>query len=178
MLYLFPVRDHPGGQQKTWLQPVNRAWLRARGLPSEGKAKELKERVAEYMCSGKDYPILPPPAGTNDDLHALIGAMYGMVKSIMIFEQSQHDVDMADFCIKRFLTHLVHCNKTINPDAKNPFWISSYTYPCLLNLPAQMKEFGRLKNVWEGGCVVRAFFLTSSLCMVLLGCGVVGRSRF
>ena len=86
-----------------------------------------------------------------EDLHALIESMFYMVKSIMTVRVSDHDVKMADFHIKLFLTRLVECNKKINPDAKVPFWISSYIYPCLLNLPAHMKEFGPLKNLWEGG---------------------------
>jgi len=30
---------------KTWKLAENRGWLRARGLPYEGKARDLKERV-------------------------------------------------------------------------------------------------------------------------------------
>lgn len=145
-LYKDPVTS-----PKTWKLAENKGWLRARGLPYDGKAKDLKERVAECMSSGRDIPLLPPPEGSMDDLHALIASMYDMVKSIMAFEVTEHDVTMADFHVKLFLTRLVDCDKKINPGSKIPFWISSYTYPCLLNFPAHMKEFGPLKNLWEGG---------------------------
>jgi hypothetical protein len=142
----------PETPQKTWKAVENKGWLKARGLPHDGKAAELKERVAQYMSDKDTIPmLLPPPEGTMEDLHALIESMFYMVKSIMSFRVSEDDVKIADFQIKLFLTRLVDCDKKINPDAKVPFWISSYTYPCLLNLPAHMKEFGPLKNLWEGG---------------------------
>jgi hypothetical protein len=77
--------------------------------------------------------------------------MYDMVKSVMVFEVTDHVVELADFEIKRFLTNLVSCERKVNPEAEKPFWISSFTFPCLLNLPAHMKEFGPLKNLWERG---------------------------
>lgn len=144
-----PYQD-PVGPQKKWKAVENRAWLKARGLPSEGLAKDLRERVAEYQTKG-DIPLLPAPGGTMEDIHALVDAMYEMVKAIMVFEVNDDIVDLADMAIKRFLTILVDCDKKISPSAKVPFWISSYTYPCLLNIPELMKEYGPMKNLWEGG---------------------------
>lgn len=103
------------------------------------------------MAVEEEVPsLLPPPGGKIDDIHDLIDAMYDMVKSIMVFEVTDDVVKMADFSIKRFLTILVDCDKKINPGGKVPFWIASYTYPCLLNLPEHMKRYGPLKNLWEG----------------------------
>jgi hypothetical protein len=145
-----PYQD-PGSPQNTWLAMQNRAWLKARGLQSDGKAAELKERVAAYLLTKKNIPLLPPPGGTMEDLHLLVDSMYEMVKSIMVFEVNDDVVRMADYRIKRFLTHLVDCDRKINPGAKVPFWISSYTYPCLLNIPGNLKAYGPMKNLWEGG---------------------------
>jgi hypothetical protein len=141
----------PETPQMLWKATENRAWLKARGLQSDGKAKELQERVAKYINENNIPPLLQSPAGTAEDIHQLIGSMYDMVKCIMTFEVNHEVVQVADFYIKRFLTHLAHCDRNINPNSKVPFWISSYTYPCLLNLPAHMKEYGPLKNLWEGG---------------------------
>ena len=144
-----PYKD-PEGTPKAWTAVQNRAWLKARGLKTDGLAKDLRARVAETMAKG-DVPLLPPPGGTTDDIHDLIDSMYEMVKSIMVFEVNDDIVKRADFCIKRFLTILVDCDKKVNPKKRLPFWISSYTYPCLLNIPASMRRYGPLKNLWEGG---------------------------
>lgn len=142
--------EEPEGPQKDWRAYENRGWLKSRGLPTSGLAAELKERVREAMASG-DVPLVPPPGGTTEDLYSLISSMYDMVKSVMVFEVTDHLVELADFEIKRFLTNLVSCERKLNPEAEKPVWISAFTFPCLLNLPAHMKEFGPLKNLWEGG---------------------------
>jgi hypothetical protein len=145
-----PYED-PAGEQSTWKAVENRFWLKARGLKSEGKAKEVRERVAQYLAAENAPPILPAPGGTVQDIHQLVYSMYDMVKSVMVFEVDDDAIRNADFQIKRFLTNVAVCDKKINPSTKIPFWISSYTYPCLLNLPSHMKEYGPLKNLWEGG---------------------------
>ena len=33
---------------------------------------------------------------------------------------------------------------------KIPIWISSWDFVCLLNLPDAMRQFGPLRNLWEG----------------------------
>jgi hypothetical protein len=145
-----PYKD-PVGNQNTWKAVENRLWLKARGLKSEGKAKEVQERVAEYLAAENVPPILPSPGGSVQEIHQLVHSMYNMVKSVMVFEVDDDAIRMADFHIKQFLTNVAVCDKKINPSARIPFWISSYTYPCLLNLPSHMKEYGPLKNLWEGG---------------------------
>jgi hypothetical protein len=102
-------------------------------------------------CDTKDHitPLLPTPGGTAKGIQSLISSLYYMVKSIVTFEANDNDVHSAGFCIKTFLTHLANCDQEINPSSKGPFWISSYKYPSLLNLPVHMKEYGPLKNLWE-----------------------------
>jgi hypothetical protein len=145
-----PYKD-PETPQMSWKATENRAWLKARGIKSDGKAKELQERVAQYLIEDHIPPLLPQPGGSAEDIHNLVSSLYDMVKSIMTFEVNDDVVRIADFRIKRFLTSLYDCDRKINPNAKVPFWITSYSYPCLLNLPAHMKEYGPLKNLWEGG---------------------------
>jgi hypothetical protein len=145
-----PYQD-PEGLQQNWKADENRAWLKARGLDTEGLAADLRQRVQGYMKKGDACPpVLPPPPGTPDDLHSLVGAMYDMVKSIMVFDVDDDAILMADMHIKIFLSRLASCDQMINADAEKPYWVSSYTYPCLLNLPDHMRRFGPLKNVWEG----------------------------
>lgn len=150
--------EEPEGPQKDWRAVDNRGWLRARGLPTTGLADELRARVNEYLQSGNIPPLLPPPEGSMSDLFSLILSMYDMVKSVMVFEVTEEAVQLADFEIKRFLTNLASCDRKLKADfpssesdTEKPFWVSCFTFPCLLNLPDHMKEFGPPKNLWEGG---------------------------
>jgi hypothetical protein len=134
-----------------WTVKENRKWLKVRGLDTKGLAEELRRRVAEFIEQpGGPPPILPPPAGTIDDVFDLVSAMFDMVKSIMITSCGDDEVKEADRCIKRFLSLFVQLENNMNTGKKKPQWISSYTFPCLLNLPEAMKEFGPLRNFWEG----------------------------
>jgi hypothetical protein len=80
-----PPFEEPDTPQKKWTAKQNKGWLKARGLPLDGYAKELQTRVANCMAGG-GAPLLPPPDGTMDNLHHLVDAMHTMVKSIMFFE--------------------------------------------------------------------------------------------
>lgn len=145
------IYQEPEGRQQDWKVGQNRGWLKARGLDTEGLAPELRKRVAGFMSQGDNCPpVLPPPPGTPDDLHLLVDALYDMVKSIMVFEVDDDAIVNADMHIKIFLSRLASCDKILNPDEKKPYWVSKYTYPCLLNLPDHMRQFGPLKNLWEG----------------------------
>ena len=143
--------EEPDGPQKDWRAVDNREWLRVRGLPTAGYAADLRARVGEYLQSGNIPPLLPPPEGSMSDLFSLISSTYDMVKSLMVFEVTPEAVELADFEIKRFLTNLACCERKLKTGAEKPYWVSCFTFPCLLNLPDHMKEFGPLKNLWEGG---------------------------
>ena len=142
----------PTSNQSRWTAKDNRAWLKVRGLDTSGKAMELRMRVANLRNQeGGPPPLLQPSGGTIDDVFHLVETMFGMVRSLMVTSSGDDEVQEADRCIKLFLTRIAHFEKNINTDEKKTKWIASYTFPCLLNLPDAMAEFGPLRNYWEGG---------------------------
>ena len=42
-------------------------------------------------------------------------------------------------------------DSSLNADEKNPSWISSYNFVCLLNIPNTVRQFGPVNHYWEGG---------------------------
>jgi hypothetical protein len=144
----FVLPDKP---QEKWTAVQNRGWLKVRGLDVSGLALELRERVAGYMEDPDGPPALLEPAGTLQDIFDLIESMSDMIRSLMVTSCAVHEIRKADMSIKLFLTRFANLDRKMNKHKKSLQWIASYTFPCLLNLPDIMREFGPLRNFWEGG---------------------------
>jgi hypothetical protein len=144
----FVLPDKP---QEKWTAVQNRGWLKVRGLDVSGLALELRERVAGYMEDPDGPPALLEPAGTLQDIFDLIESMSDMIRSLMVTSCAVHEIRKADMSIKLFLTRFANLDRKMNKHKKTLQWIASYTFPCLLNLPDIMREFGPLRNFWEGG---------------------------
>ena len=146
-----PEYVEPDKPQPKWTAVQNRGWLKVRGLDTSGNALELRERVAGYMSQSEGPPAKLQPAGTIQDVFDLVQSMFGMVQSLMVSSCTEDEIQKADMAVKTFLTRFAQLDNKVNRDKKTVQWISSYTFPCLLNLPATMREFGPLRNYWEGG---------------------------
>jgi hypothetical protein len=120
-------------------------------LETSGKAPELRERVAGYMAQSEGPPAILEPAGTLDDIFDLVESMSDMVRAIMVPSCGEREIRKVDMAVKLFLTRFALLDQKVNKHKKTVQWISSYTFPCLLNLAETMREFGPLKNFWEGG---------------------------
>ena len=142
----------PTKPQNKWTKKENTGWLKIRGLDTKGNALELRTRVATLQQKeGGPPPVLEPCGGTIDDVFNLVSAMFLMVRSVMVKSCGNDEVKEAERCIKLFLTRLVQFEKLMITDGNKARWISSYTFPCLLNIPDIMREFGPMRNYWEGG---------------------------
>lgn len=62
----------PVESQKNWLVKHNRHWLKLRGLPTTGKAKVLKDRVAKALSDPP--PILPVVSIDNKQIEDLVNS--------------------------------------------------------------------------------------------------------
>ena len=62
------------------------------------------------------------------------------------------DISEIDDSIKLFLSAIDMCEKLTFVESReaNMFWSKRSNFLCLLNLPDQIKKFGRLRNYWEG----------------------------
>ena len=55
--------------------------------------------------------------------------------------------------IRLYLTHFHDLDQSMKPNGskKKPGWLSHYNFMSLLNLPDQIRDFGPIRNRWEGG---------------------------
>jgi len=144
-----------------WNKKQNAAWLRARGLPVPGKisASELKEIVLGHLSRDNPPVIIPKPAITAKDVMSLLDSAHRMFRLVMARSVTREYILRLDLQIKTFLTkfHEFDAELKSNEAKKNPAWISSYNFICLLNLPRMAKEYGPLRNLWEGGYLGEGF---------------------
>ena len=147
-----PVFVPPDRPQQNWTSVQNKGWLAARGLDTKGKALEVRTRVKAYMeLPGGGPPVLSPQGGPVANVHAVISSLNAMVSRLMTPSvTTEHIVDIERH-IKIFLSSFETFDANMRADKDKPTWISSYNFICLLNLPDVIREFGPLRNLWEGG---------------------------
>ena len=138
--------------QNKWTSVQNKGWLAARGLDTKGRALEIRTRVKTYMEQPGGAPqVLEPQGGPVANVHAVISALNAMVSRLMRTTITPEHVDDVERHIKIFLSSFETFDAGMRAETEKPTWISSYNFVCLLNLPDVMREFGPLRNLWEGG---------------------------
>ena len=141
------VPDKPVGQ---WIVEECKTFLRERRLPLTGKKAELIQRVRE----NKGLPV-PPPIGCSSDLvERLLLSLFDMICCLMgIDTVTDVNAKESEQLIMRFLTMLAQYDDETQEafGRKKPIWVTRYNYPCLLNIPEQMRMLGPIRNRWEGG---------------------------
>lgn len=102
----------------------------------------------------KETPVpqpLPEPEKKPEVAEEVLIAMMNVLKCLMAGTVTQSTVMKADYAIRIFLSHFDKLDSVISDDKKNPQVISSYNFPCLMNLPFTMSMYGPLRDLWEGG---------------------------
>jgi len=136
-----------------WSKKENTNWLKLRGLNTSGSAKDLSVRVLEYIASTTGPPpILEAPGGSADNVILVVSALSAMIARLMT--RVITDIHIID--IKRHIKLFLSFYEQFDMDNRKstdetPSWITSYNFVCLLNYPSVLKEFGPLRNLWEGG---------------------------
>lgn len=147
-----PVFDEPGVEFSSWKKTHHYAWLKIRGLETTGTAWELKQRVQQYMKKRGGPPEIPEPVGGPvENVLTMISALRSMISRLMVrvvTEAYLHDLERH---IKIFLNAYELFDSANRTSNSIPSWVSSYNFCCLLNYPRVIKEFGPLRNLWEGG---------------------------
>lgn len=209
-----PAFVEPDTPQHQWTMPVNKGWLKVRGLPQKGRAHELRERVKQHMNQeGGPPPIIPHSGGPVQTVKTCVQALSSLVACVMVAEVTPEVIELTDRHVKLFLSAFEAFDANIRPPKKinapkkgpsddissdlpsddvpdltesdvveisemmgenadsrmdltpdkgsaagkkkskvahTPKWLSSGNFLCLLNLPRIMKQFGPLRNLWEG----------------------------
>jgi hypothetical protein len=146
-VFIQPLRHH-----SMWNMKENRGWLSIHGLDTQGTAAELKQRVKQLMEQDGGPPEeLPPQGGPALNVYNMIIALKSMVSRVMKRSITNTDINDAERHIKLFLTAFESFDHGMRKKDEKPTWITSYNFICLTNLPRLMREFGPLRNLWEGG---------------------------
>jgi hypothetical protein len=147
-----PIFVPPDKPMHKWTKKENHAWLKIRGLQTAGNAEVLQNRVSGYINSTEGPPqVLDAPGGSSDNVSAVISALSAMVSQLMARAINEAHVMDVDRHIKLFLSAYEQFDKETRGSNDTPGWITSYNFCCLLNYPAVIREFGPLRNLWEGG---------------------------
>jgi len=126
-------------------------FLRERRLKLDGKVDVLRRRVMD----NRNVPRKGPVGGTVDNVRRTVLTLWSLLCHLMGMRTStEHGVMKADQLVRIFLTCCYDFDQEMLPaleTRKQPFWLSAYNFPCLLNMPEQIKMLGPLRNRWEGG---------------------------
>ena len=100
-----PSQDVPNLETPpvTWNMKQNIFWLELRGLPTDGNAKLLKERVMMYLDLDNVPPIVENTAVNVTDIMKLLDALTDMVGMMMSSNTRLVDIDYVELIIRKFL---------------------------------------------------------------------------
>ncbi|MFY7881041.1 MAG: hypothetical protein ACOVR6_01995 [Fimbriimonas sp.] len=145
--FIEPIRD-----QRRWTVKENFSWLSIRGLETNGNAEQLRTRVKCYMNQPTGPPpVLPPAGGGVENVITMISSLKAMVARIMKKSVTDMDIVDAERHIKIFLTAFETFDGEMRGPRDKPTWITSYNFMCLMNIPLMLRNFGPVRNLWEGG---------------------------
>jgi len=146
------VYSPPDRPQHKWTVVHNRGWLMARGLDAQGNSQQLRDRVNQYMSDpAGPPPIRPPEGGPVRNVVAVISALKAMISRLMCNTVTEAHIADTERHIRIFLSCMEKFDEGMRASTDKPTWVTSYNFVCLLNLPDVMREFGPLRNLWEGG---------------------------
>jgi hypothetical protein len=148
----------PPVRVQLWYKADCEKWLKLRGLDSEGKKDELVKRIEELKNSHDGPPpVLPPKGGSIDNLENVFQSMLSMLSHIMAAEIDEDHILEVERHVKLFLSMFDKFDSCMRGEKDTPTWITSFNYICLLNIADAMREFGPMRNLWEGGSQGEAF---------------------
>ena len=146
----------PATRPQFWTKKQNQAWLRARGLSFNSKlnAMEIKKLVTDYLSMPEVPPLLPEISVEENDIMNLVQSATDMFSLIMHDQVSDPYLKKLEWSIRVFLTSFDIVDSGVRNNSKEkPTWITSYNFLSLLNLPNMARQFGPLRNLWEGGYI-------------------------
>ena len=75
---------------------------------------------------------------------------------MMSMNTKKDDIDKLEAIIRMFLISYDMVDKGLS-DKEIPSFMSQYNFLCLLNIPETMRQYGSMRNMWEGGIVGEGF---------------------
>ena len=163
MKWFYSSLDRLASDEELWVEPVdkpqidwkaldNRAWLTQRGLDDSGLADPLRARVKHYMDQTPVPPVVEMQAGSVETVLLTISSLDDLISLVMIDEIPNHEYyTVLERKIRIFLTHFADMEDKLPRKKQLPQWLSAYNFLSLLNLPDVVRQYGPIRNIWEGG---------------------------
>ena len=143
----------PNKPMDKWSMKDNIAWLKERDLPrAKMNAVELREQVELYITGVEPVPpIVDMSAGPVETVMATVSSLDEMISLIMVQEiTSEAYYTVLARKIRIFLTHFADMEEALPTKKRLPTWLSCYNFLSLLNLPDVIRQYGPIRNIWEG----------------------------
>jgi len=91
-------------------------------------------------------------AGPVETVLSTISSLDEMIALVMIEEiPNGQYYAVLERKIRIFLTHFADMEDKLPSKKKLPQWLSAYNFMSLLNLPDVIRQYGPIRNIWEGG---------------------------
>ena len=143
----------PEKPQAKWSVVDNKAWLQLRGFPTSKKnAAALTAEVKHCMTEvDPPPPVIAMSAGPVETVMATVASLDEMISMIMVPEVTNGECYSAlDRKTRMFLTHFADMEERLPLRKRLPTWLSCYNFLSLLNLPDVIRDYGPIRNIWEG----------------------------
>jgi hypothetical protein len=152
-LYFLPISDQyidPTTIYTTWNKVECEKWLHVRGLSKKGKVIELKKIIGEYITNNNIPSIKKRNEIGVNDIMELVHTTSLMIQLMLSNATKRKDINRIEAIIRMFLIHFSKIDQGLKENL-TPSWIQQYNILCLLNIPTIMRQYGSMRNLWEGG---------------------------
>ena len=139
-----------------WSRNQLRGWLDARKLPKNGKISDMIEIIQEYKNTNSEPKIQSNTWVKVADILRMFFSLNKMISYMMSMNTKKDDIDKLEAIIRMFLISYDMVDKGLS-DKEIPSFMSQYNFLCLLNIPETMRQYGSMRNMWEGGIVGEGF---------------------
>ena len=103
-----------------WKVKENKMWLEIRGLETNGNAKELKERVREYIESDSIPDIITIESENTSDVLTLINVLTEIIGVILSHHTTYDMIDYVELIIRKFLNYYDKLDKLVLNEGQQP----------------------------------------------------------
>jgi hypothetical protein len=145
--------QEPNKHPEKWSMLDNKAWLQLHGFPTKDmNAAALTAKVKYYMTEVHPFPpVVAMTAGPVETVMATVASLDEMISLVMVREiPNEEYYSTLDRKIRIFLTHFADMEERLPLKKRLPTWLSCYNFLSLLNLPDVIRDYGPIRNIWEG----------------------------
>jgi hypothetical protein len=150
----------PERPMKDWTGKDCKRWLRERDLLQTGCAQEVRDRVAAYrqMPLEDQPPVVEQVGGPVEQVEEAIVALDDMMSLLMVeqIDSEEYYVEL-ERTIRVFLTRFADLEEHLAKKNVLPSWLAAFNCLSLLNLPGIVRQYGPIRNIWEGAWVGEGF---------------------